>query len=73
MVNFQKSPSLGINEAPQFTWIVPPCAGAGDDHNHERERDQDQIKVMDAVTGKVLWDSGTSSTKTALFARMQVS
>ena len=31
MVDFKRSPSLGVRTKPAFTWIVPPCE-AGSDH-----------------------------------------
>lgn len=53
MCNFQKHPALGVTSKPEFTWIVPACAGASD-----QQQSAYQIKVADAVTGKALWDSG---------------
>eukprot|EP01046_Picozoa_sp_COSAG06_P023084 COSAG06_NODE_1818_length_8294_cov_40.638560_5_plen_735_part_00 len=52
MVDFKRSPSLGVRAKPTFTWIVPACA-SGTDHN--------QAAYQIAITGpggKSVWDSG---------------
>ena len=53
MVDFKRSPSLGVRAAPAFTWIVPPCA-TGKDHQQAAY----QLVVTAAATGKAAWDSG---------------
>ena len=53
MVDFKRSPSLGVRAAPAFTWIVPPCA-TGKDHQQAAY----QLVVTAAATSKAVWDSG---------------
>ena len=53
MTNFQKSPSLGVTAAPQFTWVVPPCAGAAD-----QSQVAFAITVTEEADGNNVWHSG---------------
>ena len=52
LVDFQKSPSLGVRLAPRFSWIVPPCPSAPD-----QAQTSYQVKVY-GDTGSLVWDSG---------------
>lgn len=53
MVNFQRSPSLGVTAKPQFTWVVPPCPGASNQNQLAFA-----IAVTEEVGGKAVWNSG---------------
>ena len=53
LTNFQKSPALGVNDAPEFTWVVPPCQ-LSSDHMQMSYR----IIVTQEFGKEVVWDSG---------------
>lgn len=54
LCNFQRSPALGVTAAPQFSWVVPPCAASSGGRQTAF-----QIIVKDEATNRTVWDSGT--------------
>ena len=63
LVNFQRSPSLGVTQAPHFSWIVPPCEGSADEPQTAY-----RITVSAAVGGGVVWDSGQVASSDSTYA-----
>ena len=43
LVDFKKSPALGVRTSPRFSWIVPPCANGSD---HEQTSYQIKASVL---------------------------
>jgi len=58
LVDYQKSPALGVRAVPHFGWIVPPPAGACS-ANPDHTQGAYQIVISEA--GKQVWDSGKTS------------
>ena len=62
LVDFKRSPSLGVRAQPAFTWIVPPCAAAPSSAGHDGHQTAYQVVVSQhtavAPSGKKSWDSG---------------
>ena len=61
LVDFQKSPALGIKADPHFTWIVPACSTEND-----HQQTAYQIKVTSGEA--LIWDSGKIPSNESTYA-----